>query len=605
MRHLIFSVIMIFIAGHSYGADRVIPTADLSYSGSFLPPETGYSYSSYPRLGWDYSYTPGRLIAGGDVTVSPPTIETLLLPTLVINHSFNYANLNRATVADAFHTITGSVDLNGGKFSDILYLPQQTGQDSAKYHWMVNLSYDVSGETVGRIGWSNADGTGASGLWRLDGLQSVEFALWNLEINNDWADTYAEGKYIGMGKVQQTDSKGPTLYAVAPWEDGSPPASEAPLDYIKLLGYDGTHRMETWSYGINHDAIDAAWVTIGGKQAYVVLWNAAWATNETDGTKWWTSVTPLTSVAYKDYCMNIQIGDSQLTESMDATQTTVPVTDSTVYPTSGELLVGSEKMSYTGKSGNNLTGVTRGIRGTTAATHTTAYRADLYNYPVMYYGNDDGGPNTVPNFPMLLFYDVDQIAEVAQSTRQPWDIQPYAYYDLSSYFFFSEARLQGQLDIAYNAVGMTYDPTGNRLIIKEIGQYNGDSRKPIFHVISLADVGSTLDTTAPPNVTGLSVSGEGVITFTPASGADNYVVYKEFHDICGPDLVEFRPIFATMVSTVTDTDYHAGDKYKVVSIDKSMNKSSGVSTASTSAGIKATGTAMGVKATGTAVSIRE
>ena len=55
---------------------------------------------------------------------------------------------------------------------------------------------------------------------------------------------------------------------------------------------------------------------------------------------------------------------------IDDSVTTIPYDGETgTLPTSGMAYVDTEQISYTGKSGGNLTGVTRGINGTTAAAH--------------------------------------------------------------------------------------------------------------------------------------------------------------------------------------------------------------------------------------------
>tara|TARA_R100001509_G_scaffold152550_1_gene112871 strand:+ start:2697 stop:4871 length:2175 start_codon:yes stop_codon:yes gene_type:complete len=61
-----------------------------------------------------------------------------------------------------------------------------------------------------------------------------------------------------------------------------------------------------------------------------------------------------------------------LNGAIDASTTTVVLTDSTSFPSSGTnfIRVGTEDISYTGITGNTLTGVTRGTRGTTAASHS-------------------------------------------------------------------------------------------------------------------------------------------------------------------------------------------------------------------------------------------
>ena len=64
--------------------------------------------------------------------------------------------------------------------------------------------------------------------------------------------------------------------------------------------------------------------------------------------------------------------ESTIDGDMTAIQTTIDVAagDGANYPSSGYVIVGSEVMSYTGISTDQLTGVSRGSLGTTAATHT-------------------------------------------------------------------------------------------------------------------------------------------------------------------------------------------------------------------------------------------
>jgi hypothetical protein len=61
-----------------------------------------------------------------------------------------------------------------------------------------------------------------------------------------------------------------------------------------------------------------------------------------------------------------------LVNSINAVQTTaIQLTDASQFPTSGTnfIQIGTEEISYTGITSNVLTGVTRGVRNTTAATH--------------------------------------------------------------------------------------------------------------------------------------------------------------------------------------------------------------------------------------------
>ena len=61
-----------------------------------------------------------------------------------------------------------------------------------------------------------------------------------------------------------------------------------------------------------------------------------------------------------------------LSAGINATATTVPVASVTGMPTvGGTLTIGTEQISYTGISSLNITGCTRGINGSTAATHSS------------------------------------------------------------------------------------------------------------------------------------------------------------------------------------------------------------------------------------------
>ena len=60
-----------------------------------------------------------------------------------------------------------------------------------------------------------------------------------------------------------------------------------------------------------------------------------------------------------------------LNGGINASTTTIVLTDASLFPSSGTnfIQIGTEEISYTGITGNQLTGVTRGVRNTTAATH--------------------------------------------------------------------------------------------------------------------------------------------------------------------------------------------------------------------------------------------
>lgn len=79
--------------------------------------------------------------------------------------------------------------------------------------------------------------------------------------------------------------------------------------------------------------------------------------------------------------------DTTLNGAIDATQTTITLTDATNFPASGAVEVESESITYTGISTNDLTGCTRGAHGTANVSHvdTTAVHNSYYT--------DQGGTN--------------------------------------------------------------------------------------------------------------------------------------------------------------------------------------------------------------------
>ena len=68
--------------------------------------------------------------------------------------------------------------------------------------------------------------------------------------------------------------------------------------------------------------------------------------------------------------LNGALGDN--TFGTGGSGTSITLTSTTNFPDSGTnfILVGTEEISYTGVSGNNLTGITRAVRGTTRAAHS-------------------------------------------------------------------------------------------------------------------------------------------------------------------------------------------------------------------------------------------
>ena len=63
------------------------------------------------------------------------------------------------------------------------------------------------------------------------------------------------------------------------------------------------------------------------------------------------------------------LGRTTLGQDIDAITTTIPVRSTVGFPATGTVYIDNELLSYTGITGNSLTGVTRGAMNTTAQTH--------------------------------------------------------------------------------------------------------------------------------------------------------------------------------------------------------------------------------------------
>jgi hypothetical protein len=63
-------------------------------------------------------------------------------------------------------------------------------------------------------------------------------------------------------------------------------------------------------------------------------------------------------------------GETLLNGAINNSVTTIPVDRTSAFATSGELLIGSERITYTGKTSTTFTGCTRGANGSSAASHS-------------------------------------------------------------------------------------------------------------------------------------------------------------------------------------------------------------------------------------------
>ena len=79
-----------------------------------------------------------------------------------------------------------------------------------------------------------------------------------------------------------------------------------------------------------------------------------------------------TSFNFLDSQLNYSGATSTLDGAITDSDTTITLDDASDFTTTGTIKIGTEIITYTGKSSNDLTGCTRGTNGTTAAAHVDA-----------------------------------------------------------------------------------------------------------------------------------------------------------------------------------------------------------------------------------------
>jgi hypothetical protein len=74
------------------------------------------------------------------------------------------------------------------------------------------------------------------------------------------------------------------------------------------------------------------------------------------------------------------VQNSYLSAAITASTTSISLLNASSYPSSGTVLIDSEQISYTGVTTTSLTGCTRGVNNTTAASHAAYAAVQSYTY---------------------------------------------------------------------------------------------------------------------------------------------------------------------------------------------------------------------------------
>jgi len=234
--------------------DTLLQPSSLAYRGAFsYPAGDDWAYSgralAYYPAGDPASSDgyPGSLYATG---LAPDgLVGEMSIPAPVICDRFE--DLPRATVRQGLADITGGRKDNCAYNNDCMYR-EVAGlgylRNVDKIAWNLADWYNVAGYDQDSLGWSNLDLTGAQGVWHIGQRPSADNVFHNAKACNyllvapqAYADEHLGGRWLIAGNHREAGafggSQGPSLYALAPWQDGSPPASGQNLDALALLYY--------------------------------------------------------------------------------------------------------------------------------------------------------------------------------------------------------------------------------------------------------------------------------------------------------------------------------------------------------------------------------
>ncbi len=272
--------------------------SDLVYQGAFAYPSgeecaySGHALAYYPEgdsTGPADGY-PGSLYAAGHA--HNDLVGEITIPEPVVSGSFD--DLPKASVLQSLADITGGWKDNCMYNDDCMYrevdgleyLPNVN-----KIVWNLRDWYNVAAYDQDSLGWSDLDMSGAQGVWHIGGRGNDDFhnakaCNYLFQAPESFASQYLNGKWLIAGNHREAGalggSQGPTLYALAPWEDGNPPQSGQNLDALALLYYPeiydcvwedpevchfpGYRAMDNWGGGAWVQTADRSGVLIFGRK---------------------------------------------------------------------------------------------------------------------------------------------------------------------------------------------------------------------------------------------------------------------------------------------------------------------------------------------------
>ncbi len=490
VRQLLLTGMCCALAAPAAGQTTLLQPDDLTYVGAFRLPEV----TSDPPEAWDWGVEamafsptgdssgsgdgyPGSIFASGIGTENYVSEVSIPAPS----SSRTIESLPRATTIQPF------ADVRGGLFDlfteqariGLEILPVQAGQSSSKLYIAYGQHHhdDVGVNIIPTHAWCELDlgWPDTKGAWWVGDQETAATGFiystngYLFTIPDAWADDTVGGKRLATGRYRDGGwtGMGPSLHAIAPWLDGSPPAAGAELSFKTLLQYSSTlfseddHRLDGYSHADSWEG--GAWVTAGDSSAVVFVGTKA------SGYTWYGFATP-------DEVPRPPLFDGAAP---------CPFEDQGEY------------MCFQPD-------------GTTPCTEAELHLCDNAGVGA------EGRRWWASRFDaQILFYDPADLAAVAAGSMEAYEPQPYAVLDIDQYLYLGPTTpdvtvYMGAGDQRQNRVHeAAYDRNNNLLYVPELF---ADQAIPLIHVFRV-EAGSG-PTTHRLTVT-RSGNGAGTVTSTP------------------------------------------------------------------------------------------
>lgn len=269
----------------------LVQPSDLDYLGAFrLPDGTDDAHSwAWARDAVTYYPAgdpsgaadghPGSIYGTGHAVWQ--YVSEVSIPNPVISPTKSLDDLNTAVTLQDFTDVRAGLydSLNEILRSGMAYLPAQGDQATGKLHmsWGQHFQEEGSPELIPSHMWSELglSDPQTQGAWWIDGQSIYSVNDYMFEIPEAWASTHATSYRLATGRYRDGgwSGQGPSLYAIAPWNEGNPPPPNTSLDNATLLHYDaagvGEHTLNNYHH--SDEWAGGEWLTEGDRSAVIFV----------------------------------------------------------------------------------------------------------------------------------------------------------------------------------------------------------------------------------------------------------------------------------------------------------------------------------------------